>query len=190
MNRLFDRYCRLLDGLMAAFLAVMVVLVFGNVVLRYVFNSGITVSEELSRWLFVWVTFLGAIVALRDKGHLGTDVVVALLPRAGKKACLLLGHGLMLVICGLVFDGSWKQLRINWDVQAPVTGLSMGWFYAPGVVFAVSGAALLVLDVLKALRGQLTDADMVQVTASEDLAHGHGTAPDDASAATPSSHAR
>jgi TRAP-type C4-dicarboxylate transport system permease small subunit len=96
----------------------------------------------------------------------------------------------MLVICGLVFDGSWKQLRINWDVQAPVTGLSMGWFYAPGVVFAVSGAALLVLDVLKALRGQLTDADLVQVTASEDLAHGHGTAPNDASAATPSSHAR
>ena len=44
----------------------MVVLVFGNVVLRYVFNSGIAVSEELSRWLMVWLTFLGAIVALRE----------------------------------------------------------------------------------------------------------------------------
>ena len=54
----------------------MVVLVFGNVVLRYGFNSGITVSEELSRWLFVWLTFLGAIVALREHGHLGTDMLV------------------------------------------------------------------------------------------------------------------
>lgn len=170
MNRLIDRYCRVLDGLIAAFLAVMVLLVFGNVVLRYAFNSGITVSEELSRWLFVWVTFLGAIVALKDKGHLGTDIVVALLPRSGKKACLVLGHGLMLAICWLVFDGSWQQLRINWDVQAPVTGLSMGWFYAPGMVFAVSAAVLLVLDLLKALRGQLSDADLVQVTESEDLA--------------------
>ncbi len=49
----------------------MVVLVFGNVVLRYAFNSGITVSEELSRWLFVWLTFVGAVVALRDHAHLG-----------------------------------------------------------------------------------------------------------------------
>ena len=55
MNRPIERYCRVLDGLIAAFLAVMVLLVFGNVVLRYAFNSGITVSEELSRWLFVWV---------------------------------------------------------------------------------------------------------------------------------------
>ena len=51
----------------------MVVLVFGNVVLRYGFNSGITVSEELSRWLLVWLTFLGAIVAVREHAHLGVD---------------------------------------------------------------------------------------------------------------------
>ena len=37
----------------------MVVLVFGNVVLRYAFNSGLTMSEEVSRWLFVWLTFMG-----------------------------------------------------------------------------------------------------------------------------------
>ena len=61
-------------------LAVMVVLVFGNVVLRYGFNLGITVSEELSRLLFVWLTFLGAIVALREHGHLGVDMLVSRLP--------------------------------------------------------------------------------------------------------------
>ena len=50
-----DRYCRLLSVLMVACLALMVVLVFGNVVMRYAFNSGFTLSEELSRWLFVWM---------------------------------------------------------------------------------------------------------------------------------------
>jgi TRAP-type C4-dicarboxylate transport system permease small subunit len=59
--------------LMVVCLALMVVMVFGNVVLRYGFNSGITVSEELSRWLFVWMTFLGAVVAVRNHAHLGTD---------------------------------------------------------------------------------------------------------------------
>ena len=53
MSTLLDRHCKVLDGITVAFLAIMVVLVFGNVVLRYVFNSGITVSEEMSRWLFV-----------------------------------------------------------------------------------------------------------------------------------------
>jgi TRAP-type transport system small permease protein len=61
----------------------MVVLVFGNVVLRYGFNLGITVSEEISRWLFVWLTFLGAIVAMREHGHLGVDTLVKRLPASG-----------------------------------------------------------------------------------------------------------
>lgn len=65
MTWVIDRLCRALEFLIAAGLAVMVVLVFGNVVLRYGFNSGITVSEEVSRWLFIWGTFLGAVVALR-----------------------------------------------------------------------------------------------------------------------------
>ena len=53
MSRLLDGCCRFLEVLIGLALAIMVVLVFGNVVLRYAFNSGITVSEEVSRWLFV-----------------------------------------------------------------------------------------------------------------------------------------
>ncbi len=67
----------------------MVVLVFGNVVLRYVFNSGIPISEELSRWLLVWLTFLGAIVALRQHAHLGVDTLVRALPPLGKQICFV-----------------------------------------------------------------------------------------------------
>src|SRR6186713_518096 len=100
---------------MVASLAVMVVLVFTNVVLRYAFNSGIAVSEELSRWLFVWLTFLGAIVALNEGAHLGTDSLVSRLPLSGKKACLLVGHLLMLFVCWLVFKGALEQVKINWE---------------------------------------------------------------------------
>ena len=53
MSVWIDRYCRLLEWVIVLLLALMVLLVFGNVVLRYAANSGITVSEELSRWLFV-----------------------------------------------------------------------------------------------------------------------------------------
>jgi len=65
VQKFVDLTCRALSVLMVVFLGMMVVMVFGNVVLRYGFNSGITVSEELSRWLFVWMTFLGSLVAAR-----------------------------------------------------------------------------------------------------------------------------
>jgi TRAP-type C4-dicarboxylate transport system permease small subunit len=82
--RVIDSFCRAISALAAVALMIMVVLVFGNVVLRYGFNSSITVSEEVSRWLFVWITFMGAVVALREHTHLGTDVLVSRLPPLGK----------------------------------------------------------------------------------------------------------
>ena len=129
MKSLIDGYCRFLEVLIALALAVMVVLVFGNVLLRYAFNSGITISEEVSRWLFVWLTFLGAIVALKEHGHLGSDMLVSRLPSGGKKLVLVLGHVLMLYITWLLFSGSLTQARINWDVEAPVTGAPVAIFY-------------------------------------------------------------
>ena len=170
MNRLIDGYCGLLARLIALLLAAMVVLVFGNVVLRYVFNSGITVSEEISRWLFVWMTFLGAIVALKEHGHLGTDMLVGRLGNRGKKLCLVTGQLLMLYATWLLFSGALAQVRINADVHAPVTGASMAIFYASGVVFAVSAALLLVRELWRTLSGQMRDEDLVMVQESEDLA--------------------
>jgi TRAP-type transport system small permease protein len=130
-----ERFCRAIDVLIAAALAVMVVLVFGNVVLRYAFNSGIAVSEEISRWLFVWLCFMGAVVAMKDGGHLGTDMLVSRLPVAGKKASMVLGHLLMLYVTWLFLDGSWQQARINLDVAAPAPA-------APGGIIFESGGVL------------------------------------------------
>ncbi|MEH3086617.1 MAG: TRAP transporter small permease [Xylophilus ampelinus] len=170
MKRWMDRYCRMLDFLMAGALAVMVVMVFGNVVLRYAFNTGITVSEEVSRWLFVWLTFLGAVVAMKDHGHLGVDMLVSRLPDWGKKTCVVVGQVLMLWVCWLVFSGSWEQTRLNMDVSAPTTGWSMGIFYFVGVVFAVSAAVFLVYDLWRVLSGQLRGDALVMVKESEETA--------------------
>lgn len=169
MTRWIDRYCRLLEGLIAIGLAVMVVLVFGNVVLRYAFNSGITVSEEVSRWLFVWMTFLGAIVAIKEHGHLGTDLLVSRLPTAGRKVCLAVGHALMLYVTWLLFDGSLTQARINLDVQAPVTGASVAILYGAGIVFAASAAVMLAMNLWRVLTGCLDEEALVMVQESEDL---------------------
>src|SRR3954466_4505042 len=168
MERILDLYCGLLKGIIALCLAVMVVLVFGNVVLRYGFNSGITVSEEVSRWLFIWGTFIGALVAMREHGHLGMDMVVSKLPPAGKKLCLVVSHLLMMFIVVLLFKGSLEQTKINWDVEAPTTGWSMAIVSSVGCVFAVFAALLLLNDFWRIVSGRVKDDDLVMVQESEE----------------------
>ena len=188
-DRWLGRYTRALDILSGLCLAIMVVLVFGNVVLRYTMNSGITVSEELSRWLFVWLTFMGAVVALREHGHLGTDVLVSRLPAAGKKVCLVLAQVAMLYVSWLLLKGSWAQMVINADTEAPVTGASVGIFYASGVLMGGSAIAILLRDLLRTLFVPLSDNELVMVQESEELAALQHRA-EDASATPPSADPR
>lgn len=175
MDRALDLYCKVLGFLIAFALMVMVALVFGNVVLRYLFNAGITVSEELSRWLFVWVTFLGGIIALREHAHLGTDVLLGRLSPGGKKVCLLVGQVLMLYVCWLLFKGSLEQTAINMGVAAPASQLPVGIVYAAGVVFAVSAVPILLWDLWRTITGRVPDDQLVMTQGSEEagaLAHG------------------
>ncbi|WP_375459480.1 TRAP transporter small permease [uncultured Enterovirga sp.] len=168
MTFLLEGYFRLLKLAMAGLLAVMVVLVFGNVVLRYAFNSGITVSEELSRWAFVWLVFLGAIVGMREHAHLGVDMLVKTLPAWGKRACFVASHGLMLFATWLLTTGSWAQTKINWDTRAPASGLSEGWVYLVGVVFGVSVLFILTADLIRLTRGRMGEDDLVAIRESEE----------------------
>ncbi len=168
MARWIDGLCRALEALIALALAIMVVLVFGNVVLRYGFNSGITVSEELSRWLFIWGTFMGAVVALREHAHMGVDSLVRRLPPMGQRFCLVLGHLVMLAIVAMLLQGSLEQTKINWDVSAPTTGWSMAWVTSAGLVFAVLAALILLIDLARILSGRVADDELVMVQDSEE----------------------
>ena len=170
MDRLANGYFRLLKFVTVVCLALMVVLVFGNVVLRYAFNSGISVSEEMSRWLFVWLTFMGGIVALHEHAHLGTEILVSKLNATGKKVCLLFAYALMLMVCWMLFSGALEQTKINWDVSAPSSGASMAWFYAVGLVFSVSAAFILLNDLFKVVAGRVSDAELIMIKESEDQA--------------------
>lgn len=176
-----DRFCRALDLASALALAVMAAMVFGNVVLRYGFNSGIAVSEELSRWLFVWMTFLGALVALKENGHLGTDMLTSRLGRTGRRLCMAASQLLMLGCTLMLFQGSLAQVKINLEVEAPVTGAPMAIVYAAGVAFAVPAALLLLWQLWRTVSGRVADDQLVMVQESEDLAalQSHGRAEGD-----------
>ena len=165
-----DRYFfKFLEFFIAFCLLVMVVLVFGNVVLRYAFNTGITLSEELSRWFFVWMTFIGALVGLREGGHLGVDMLVNALSPTGKKICLIITQLLMLYCAWLLLRGSWSQTIINLEVKAPASELSMAFVYGVGVVFAAIAFLILLADLYRLVTGKVSDKELVMIKGSEEL---------------------
>ena len=142
------------EALLALALAAVVVMVFGNVVLRYAFDSGITVSEEISRFLFVWLTFLGAVVVMGRGGHLGFGLVARALPRAGQRFCRILSNLLMLLCCAVFLSGAWSQAALNMGNAAPVSGLPLGWAYAAAVVAGIGLAVIILADLIAVVLGR------------------------------------
>ena len=179
MKKTVDLFFKLLEFLVVASLVAMVIMVFGNVVLRYGFNSGITVSEEMSRYCFIWLTYIGAMIAMRERGHLGVDTMVKHLPVMGKKVCLFISEALMLFCNGLFILGTWEMHELQVTNVSPVVGISMIWIYGIGYVVGVV-MGLFNLNVLyRLLTGQLTEDELVQVVESEDVPHSELAGADD-----------
>ena len=159
---------RLLEILLVASLGLMAVLVFGNVVLRYAFDSGLAVSEELARLLFVWVVFLGAILASREHAHLGLDSVVRRLPAFWKKVCIAVTGVMMLGCCALFIWGGWQQTLINTGNYYPVLGISYAWLHAAAVAFGFGMAISIIYNLIEALGRPRADEDLVLIREMED----------------------
>lgn len=168
LQKINDHLACWISFVMVLMLALMVVLVFTNVVLRYAFNSGISVSEELSRWLFAWMIFLGAYVGLHEHSHLGTDTLVARLPLRGKQFCLVASHLIMLYLCWLLFSGTWTQFTINLETTSPVMGASIAIFLGSGLVFSTLGALSLINELIKLATGHLREDELIGVRESEE----------------------
>jgi TRAP-type C4-dicarboxylate transport system permease small subunit len=136
-------------------MAVMSMLVFMNVVLRYGFSSGIPFAVEVSRVILVWVIFLGSVAALAKGAHLGVESLVVRLPRRARIVCFLVSYGLMLWCCWLLGVGSWALTVIEWGNVQALSGIPVGAIYLAGLVAAILMALLLLLDLWRSLRGIL-----------------------------------
>jgi TRAP-type transport system small permease protein len=169
VQRLLDGFFKTLEFLVVLCLFAMVIMVFGNVVMRYAFNSGILISEEMSRYAFIWLTYLGAMIAMREKGHLGVDTLIKKLPLLGKKICVVLSESLMLFCNALFFWGTWQMHELQVTNVSPVAGLSMIWVYGIGYVVAVVMGAFNVTRLYRLATGQLSEAEMVAVIDAEGL---------------------
>lgn len=142
---------KLLNGSIVIILATMVLLVFLNAVMRYFFDSGITWSEELSRYSFVWLVFFGAVVAFKERAHIIVDLLISKLPTGLQKLMFSIVNLLIIGIMILFLDGVLGLMHLNQGIKAPATGIPQNTLYIVGLIASILIIAMSVYQTIRVL---------------------------------------
>ena len=123
---------------------VMTVVVFLQVIYRYLLAQPLHWSEELARYLFVWISILGAALSVQKRGHFGMDFFFKMLPAKGRRYLIFLIYLLMGVVVLVILVQGIFLVQKTAAQQSPAMEISMGWAYAS----LPAGAALMVIHLL------------------------------------------
>lgn len=167
-NSVMDKLFKGIDYLTGIFTGLMVVFVFLNVVLRVFFNSGLTWSEELSRYLFVFVTYIGAISAMRVNGHLGVDTLISRMKPPVQMAMYVVSQALIAILMCILVHGSVKMVIQNTASRTAALGISYSLLYSVGILTGVSIAIMAVANIVYAARHYDQISDIVTMSTSDD----------------------
>lgn len=146
-KRLLDVLQTITEYLLFFMIAVMVVVVFAQVFCRFILNASLPWSEELSRYIMVWISMLGASIGIRRKGHVGVEAVVMMLPDRLKKAASIATA--LVATCffaGMIYFGG-IVCRIVAVQESPAMEISMAIPYSA----LVAGGFLMLLYSLEEL---------------------------------------
>ena len=130
-------------------LAGMVFMTFINAVLRYVAHTNITVFEELCRFLFIWTTFVGAIISYIEGKHVGVDELQKHLHGLPRLIVRELAEILILVAAIAIGWGGWLYFSLTYYLPAPASGLPMGVVNIVGLILAVFMVVITIRDMIR-----------------------------------------
>lgn len=167
-NATMDKLFKGIDYLTGILTGLMVLFVFMNVVLRTCFNSGLTWSEELSRYLFVFVTYVGAISAMRVNGHLGVDTLISRVPRPLQMVMYVVSQLVIAALMCILVHGSGKMVLQNTESRTAALGISYALLYSVGIITGVSIAAMAVANIVYAVNHPSEISSIVSMTTDED----------------------
>ena len=128
--------------LLACLLAFITVGVFIQVVMRYVFATSFLWGEELSLFAFIWSVFLGAVVGVRRRIHLGFDFLPELLTGRWAVAQRLVINLSILAVALLLLLEGWTFALLSVQRLSPALGISL---FVPTLVIPISGGLMSVI---------------------------------------------
>ncbi len=131
-------------GALIILVSAVTIVVFLQVIYRYVLIQPLYWSEELARYLFIWLSIFGAVLGVQKRGHFGLDFFYRMLPERGRGFLQLLIHLLMGGISLVILIQGVKLVQATALQKSPAMEISMGWAYACLPV----GAALMAIHVV------------------------------------------
>ena len=142
------------DIVAAVFISITTVLVVINIVLRYIFNSGLVWSEEVATGCFVWSVFIGAVAVFKHRGHVGVDLVVKKLPEAMRRGVTLLTDIILVALNGYMAYLSMLYIQTSYTKMTPVMGVSSAYISASVLIAFVLMTGYSVKFVIEDLSGK------------------------------------
>ena len=137
---------------MIVFLSLMVLLVFINALMRYIFKTSIPVSEEYARFFFMWSVFLGVIAAFKDKSHVSITVVLDALKGNAKKFVYILAQVVSLVVIILLIIGGFMYTTSASTYNSVATGINYGIVVSGFLIMVIGTAIFIVNDTIKEVK--------------------------------------
>ena len=119
----------LLTWIVVLMLAIMSVVVFAQVVFR-IAHATIPWSEELSKYMLIWSTFLGSALCVRRKSLVGLEILFAVMPKKAAKAGMLVVQVLSAAFLIFLVVVGYRTAGLVWRQTTPVLKMSMGLMYA------------------------------------------------------------
>lgn len=161
----FDRITlwieRILKWVVAVLLVAMSLIVFANVIFRYFLNAALGWYEEVSRFLLIWIVFLGAVLAYIHQDHLSLDVVLHYLKPRTKRIVVLIADALVIVALAVMiiggFDMALDSLASGWVASA--IPIPYGWVYMVGPIASI---LMLYQSLVKTARDWLAPSGQVE----------------------------
>ncbi len=150
---IFNLANRLLKTLMVIAIGLMSILVFTNVVLRYGFNSNLAITEELGRYLFVWLTFMGIISAFVRNTHIRVDSIYRRMPPTMQKIIAIISDMAMIGCCVIFLIGCWRLTLANMTNLLPISEVPVAALYFAGVPCSLALTGMLPVRLWRKLTG-------------------------------------
>jgi TRAP-type transport system small permease protein len=138
MKKIIDRT---VDAFLGSVMLGMAVVVFLQVFFRYALNNPLSWPEEAARMLIVWLTFVGGYMAMREKKHIGFNLLVKKLPDPVEHTVEIVGRLLIILFLVVFIWQGTGFAQKSFHILMPYTDISVGWFVYS--VFPVSGILML-----------------------------------------------
>lgn len=149
MRKLVDKLSLCIETIGGVAVLLMTVIVLLQIVMRYVFNTPLTWTEEIARYIFVYITFLGAGLLVYERSHLFVEVIFNSLSGRVKRSVQLCIDSIVLVFSVYLVVSSKSSMLFAFGSRSTATQIPMQYISMSVMIGAILMTIFALYNVVK-----------------------------------------